>query len=267
MRFVAEQIFRNITARNFHHWSPVIFRLFLSILLISARLTPLVCSLLKYASSCVLCEWSHLCCQLRAPAQLRVHRDAVQSALNLIGRICARVEIPANAQLTALFSHSMQFVSDGALRCYQNLIDSHLRRGSCGEWFANPATVDFFSTRLRSLVCHLETALFADRLAVSSSSSGPQQVGAGSDRGAGGSAGLHRSANLRRESATAPSLRSSCRRSPIRAAPAPPSLPSPCVGNGKYSRLWLTCVWTRVLRDGYVNGDMCARVLKWTQKF
>ena len=35
--------------------------------------------------------------------------------------------------LTALLSHSMQFVSDGALRCYQNLIDRHLRRGSCGE--------------------------------------------------------------------------------------------------------------------------------------
>ena len=51
-------------------------------------------------------------------------------------------------------------------------------------------------------MCHLETASFADRLAVSSSSSsssGPQQVGAGSDRGAGGSAGLHRSANLRRD--------------------------------------------------------------------
>ena len=70
---------------------------------------------------------------------LRVHRDAVQSALNLIGRICARVEIPANAlaghveKLTALLSHSMQFVSDGALRCYQNLIDRHLRHGSCGE--------------------------------------------------------------------------------------------------------------------------------------
>ena len=136
---------------------------------------------------------------------LRVHRDAVQPALNLIGRICARAEIPANAlaghveKHTALLSHSMQFVSDGALRCYQNL----LHRGSCGESLANPATVDFFSTRLRSLVCHLETASFADRLAVSSSSSssssGPQQVGVGSDRGAGGSAGLHRSANLRRD--------------------------------------------------------------------
>ena len=50
--------------------------------------------------------------------------------------------LPANAlaghveKLTALLSqnsHSMQFVSDGALRCYQNLIDMHLRRGSCGE--------------------------------------------------------------------------------------------------------------------------------------
>ena len=92
----------------------------------------------------------------------------------------------------------MQFVSDGALRCYQNLIDRHLRRGSCGESLANPATVDFFSTQLRSLVCHLETASFADRLAVSSSSSGLQQVGAGSDRGGGASADLHRSANLRR---------------------------------------------------------------------
>ena len=31
MRFVAEEIFWNITARNFHHWSPVIFTLFLII--------------------------------------------------------------------------------------------------------------------------------------------------------------------------------------------------------------------------------------------
>lgn len=138
---------------------------------------------------------------------LRVHRDAVQSALNLIGRICARVEIPANAlaghveKLTALLSHAMPFVSDGALRCYQNLIDRHLRRGSCGESLANPATVDLFSARLRSLVGHLETASFADRLAISSSI--PLQAAGGAG---GASAGLLRSSAIPRRDRTVSAL-------------------------------------------------------------
>ena len=106
-------------------------------------------------------------------------KKCLKSAVNLQGFL---TEVSSTL---ALLSHSMQFVSDGELRCYENMIDRHLRRGSCGESLAKPATVNFLT-----LVCHLETPSFADRLAVSSSSSssGPQQVGAGSDRGGGWSA-------------------------------------------------------------------------------
>ena len=99
----------------------------------------------------------------------QLHRDSIHSAMNVVSRVCARVELADSAlsqhveNLSTLLSHEDSFVADGALRCFQSLIDRFLRRGFSCDPLANPGLILFLVSRLNQFVAHCRPAS-ADRL-------------------------------------------------------------------------------------------------------
>lgn len=94
----------------------------------------------------------------------RIHADTRYSALDLISKLCAKIE-PSDAQLSSivaslssLLSHHSREVSEGVLKCHASMIHRFSRREVDLSPFASPELLDHLLERLKPALPALEAS-------------------------------------------------------------------------------------------------------------
>lgn len=94
----------------------------------------------------------------------RIHADTLHSALDLISKLCAKIEpndaqlSPIVASLSSLLSHHSREVSEGVLKCHASMIHRFSRREVDLSPFASPELLDHLLERLKPALPALEAS-------------------------------------------------------------------------------------------------------------